>query len=65
MRHLDLMSDEQPRPHAERIKAMEPTAKHGRVIVVDPPNAALEMSPDHAEISAMRLLDAADRARRE
>lgn len=59
------MSDETPKPPPERIKAMKPAAKKGLVTIVDPPNAELVMSPDHAEISAMRLLDAADKARRE
>lgn len=32
--------------------------------VQDPPNAPLHMSPDEADISGIRLLDAADRARK-
>ena len=41
-----------------------PTAKHGVVVVKDPPEAAMSLSPDAAEISGLRLVDAADRARK-
>ena len=43
---------------------LTPTAKHGIVVVKDPPEAAITLSPDAAEISGLRLVDAADRARK-
>ena len=43
---------------------LTPTAKHGIVVVKDPPDAAMSLSPDAAEISGLRLVDAADRARK-
>lgn len=42
---------------------LTPTAKHGVVIVKDPPEAAINLTADAAEISGLRLVDAADRAR--
>lgn len=45
-------------------KPLTPTAKHGTVIVKDPPEASMSLSPDAAEISGLRLVDAADRARK-
>lgn len=42
---------------------LQPEAKDGVVEAVDPPEAALKMTPDAAEISGIRLLDAADKAR--
>ena len=42
---------------------MTPQAVDGRVEAVDPPQAKLKMTADAAEISAIRLLDAADAAR--
>lgn len=56
------MKDERTPPAAERIKAMNPTPKNGDVSISDPPNGELVMSPIHAEMSAVRLLDAADKA---
>lgn len=44
-------------------KPLTPQAKHGVVIVKDPPEAAMNLSADAAEISGLRLVDAADRAR--
>ena len=43
---------------------LTPTATHGVVVVKDPPEAAMNLSPDAAEISGLRLVDAADRARK-
>jgi len=43
---------------------LTPTAKHGVVIVKDPPEAAINLTADAAEISGLRLVDAADRARK-
>lgn len=42
---------------------LTPTARHGVVEVKDPPEAAMELSADAAEITGLRLVDAADRAR--
>jgi len=43
---------------------LTPTAKHGVVKIVDPPLAAINLTADAAEISGLRLVDAADRARK-
>lgn len=42
---------------------LEPEAVDGEVHAVDPPPAKLKMTPDAAEITGIRLLDAADKAR--
>jgi hypothetical protein len=42
---------------------MTPLAHEGRVIVRDPPDAPMDMTADAAEISGLRLIDAADAAR--
>lgn len=42
---------------------LKPEGHDGVVEAVDPPEAALKMTPDAAEISGIRLLDAADKAR--
>lgn len=42
---------------------LEPQAVHGEVHAVDPPPVKLKMTPDAAEITGLRLLDAADKAR--
>ena len=43
---------------------LDPKAVDGAVEMVDPPEASLAFTADAAEISAMRLLDAADKARK-
>lgn len=43
---------------------LTPTAKYGVVEVKDPPEAAMNLSANAAEVSGLRLLDAADRARK-
>jgi hypothetical protein len=45
-------------------KPMSPRAVDGAVVVQDPPAAAMDLTADAAEISGIRLLDAADRARK-
>ena len=45
------------------IEPMEPEAVDGYVEAVDPPEAKLKMTADAAEISGLRLLDAASKAR--
>ena len=46
-------------------KPLEPQVKDGAIESVDPPDAPLKMTPDAAEISGIRLLDAAAKARGE
>ena len=43
---------------------LKPEADLGAVVVGDPPQDAMVMTPDEADVSAIRLLDAADKARR-
>lgn len=45
------------------VKPMEPEAVDGYVEAIDPPKSKLKMTADAAEISGLRLLDAADKAR--
>lgn len=56
------MPDKQP--PADPTKPMAPKAVDGRVIVKDPPPAAMDLTADAAEISGLRLIDAADKARK-
>jgi len=43
---------------------LTPKARHGVVEIKDPPAAAMNLTADAAEVSGLRLLDAADRARK-
>lgn len=43
---------------------LTPKGKEGLVVVENPPDAPLHMSPDEADISGIRLLDAARNARK-
>ena len=45
-------------------KPLTPQAGEGCVRVVDPPEIAITMTPDAAEISGLRLIAEADEARR-
>jgi hypothetical protein len=45
-------------------KPLKPEAGDGCVRVVDPPEVAITMTPDAAEISGLRLIAEADAARR-
>lgn len=45
------------------IEPLTPEAVDGYVEAVDPPETKLKMTPDAAEISGIRLLDAAAKAR--
>jgi hypothetical protein len=45
-------------------KPLTPEAGPGLVTVVDPPEIALVLTPDAAEISGLRLIAEADEARR-
>lgn len=43
---------------------MSPKAVDGGVVVKDPPEATMDLTADAAEISGIRLIDAADKARK-
>lgn len=58
------MSDNKPSADDPRQGALHPTAGDGVVVVKDPPNAEMQMTPDEADISGIRMLDAADEARK-
>jgi len=45
------------------VDPLDPKAVDGYVEAVDPPEAKLKMTADAAEVSAIRMLDAAARAR--
>ena len=45
------------------VDPLKPEAVDGYVEAVDPPEAKLKMTADAAEISALRMLDAAAKAR--
>ncbi len=44
---------------------LKPVGREGQVEVKDPPGAAMHMSAEEADLSGIRLLDAADEARRQ
>jgi hypothetical protein len=58
------MSDERPESDSARLGPLNPTSGDGVVVVQDPPNDPMKMTPDEADISGIRMIDAADRARR-
>lgn len=43
---------------------LKPKADIGEVLVENPPNDPLLMTPDEADVSAIRLMESADKARR-
>ncbi|MBX9461154.1 MAG: hypothetical protein KL785_08780 [Brevundimonas sp.] len=43
---------------------LNPEAGDGVVVVENPPSAPMHMTPDEADISGIRMLDAADRSRK-
>ena len=49
---------------ADPTKPLSPRAVDGAVVVKDPPEAKLDLTADAAEISGLRLIDAADQARK-
>lgn len=55
---------EKPSSPADPTVPMTPEAVDGAVEVVDPPPRRMTLTADAAEISGLRLLDAADKARR-
>jgi hypothetical protein len=52
------------RPHNDPTVPLDPRPVDGAVEMIDPPENAMGFTADAAEISAMRLLDAADKARK-
>ncbi len=44
---------------------LNPVGREGEVEVKDPPEAAMHMSAEEADLSGIRMLDAADEARRQ
>jgi len=58
------MSDTPAPNDATRQGALKPTARDAVVVVENPPDAPLHMTPDEADISGIRMMDAADRARK-
>jgi len=58
------MSETKPAPQGTRKGPLKPSARDRVVVIADPPNDTLRMSPEEADISAVRLMDAADRSRK-
>ena len=58
------MSDTDPPKDDLITEPLTPEAGDGEVVVKDPPEAAMRLTPDAADISGIRLLDAADKARK-
>ncbi len=58
-----MATSENPTPPPPN-KPLVPKAVDGLVVVVDPPADPLTLTADAAEISGIRLLDAADQARK-
>ena len=44
---------------------LNPVGREGQVEVKDPPETAMHMSAEEADLSGIRMLDAADEARRQ
>jgi hypothetical protein len=51
-------------PPGSRKGPLKPASADRVVVVEDPPNDTLLMTPDEADISAVRMMDAADRVRK-
>lgn len=58
------MTETRDRTDPARQGPLKPRAEPGLVIVENPPGAKMHMTAEEADISGIRLLDAADRARR-
>ena len=58
------MSDQPAEDAPIMRKPLTPQAGEGCVTVVDPPEVAITLTPDAAEISGLRLIAEADEARR-
>ena len=59
------MTDHPSKPDDIITKPLTPEPVDGTVVVKDPPEAAMNLTADAAEISGIRMLDAADRARKQ
>ncbi len=58
------MSTSRPSDPPITRKPLTPKAEDGSVRVIDPPEVAITLTPDAAEISGLRLIAEADAARR-
>ena len=58
------MAADPPQPPSPIRNPLTPKAEDGRVTVVDPPEIAITLTPDAAEISGLRLIAEADAARK-
>ncbi|RZJ02575.1 MAG: hypothetical protein EON89_14710 [Brevundimonas sp.] len=59
------MSQRPSKPDDLIVDPLTPTPEDGAVVVKDPPEAAMTLTADAAEISGLRMLDAADQARKQ
>lgn len=58
------MPKDAPSSDNPRQGPLQPVAGDGVVVVENPPAAPMHMTPDEADISGIRMLDAADRSRK-
>lgn len=58
------MPKDETRSDDPRQGPLNPVAGDGVVVVENPPSAPMHMTPDEADISGIRMLDAADRSRK-
>jgi|GEM_PF-6795006 len=58
------MTDQRQRKDPARQGPLNPRAEPGKVVVENPPEAPMHMTVEEADISGIRLLDAADAARK-
>ena len=58
------MTDQRQPTDPARQGPLAPRAEPGKVIVENPPEAAMHMTAEEADISGIRMLDAADAARK-
>ncbi|NJC40787.1 hypothetical protein GGQ87_001045 [Brevundimonas alba] len=58
------MPDRQQPSDNPRKGPLNPTARDAVVVVQNPPEKPMHMTPDEADISGIRMMDAADRARK-
>jgi hypothetical protein len=59
------MNQRPPKPADLIVDPLTPEPVDGTVVVKDPPEAAMKLTADAAEISGLRMLDAADKARKQ
>ena len=59
------MSQRPPKPDDLIVDPLTPAPVDGVVVIKDPPETAMTLTADAAEISGIRMLDAADRARKQ